>query len=135
MFKNGIGFCQLLSLIQESTIHAGNTGFALRKNRTLQKADLENEHLDFLRKLAKTDLLVLDDFGLMDLDPDKCRNLFELIDTREARKSTIVVSQLPVKAWYDLFKDNTYADSCMDRLVHKAYRLEFHGKNMRNPTL
>ena len=101
----------------------------------LEKADLENEHLDFLRRLAKTDLLVLDDFGLMDLDPDKCRNLFELIDAREARRSTIVVSQLPVKSWYDLFKDNTYADSCMDRLVHKAYRLEFHGKNMRNPAL
>ena len=39
MFKNGIGFCQLLSLIQESTIHAGNTGFALRKNRTLHLLD------------------------------------------------------------------------------------------------
>lgn len=101
----------------------------------LEKADLENEHLDYLSRLSRTDLLVLDDFGLMDLDPDKCRNLFELIDAREARKSTIVISQLPVNAWYDLFKDNTYADSCMDRLVHKAYRLEFHGKNMRNPAL
>ena len=40
-----------------------------------------------------------------------------------------------VQKAHDLFKDNTYADSCMDRLVHKAYRLEFHGKNMRNPTL
>ena len=41
MFKNGIGFCQLLSLIQESTIHAGNTGFALRENRTLQNEIVE----------------------------------------------------------------------------------------------
>ncbi|MBR3350858.1 MAG: IS21-like element helper ATPase IstB [Erysipelotrichaceae bacterium] len=101
----------------------------------LEKADLENRHLEYVSYLAKTDLLILDDFGLMDLDPDKCRNLFEIIDAREARRSTVVISQLPVKAWYDLFKDNTYADSCMDRLVHKAYRLEFHGKNMRNPNL
>ncbi len=101
----------------------------------LEKADLENKHLEYVSYLSKTDLLVLDDFGLMDLDPDKCRNLFEIIDAREARKSTVVISQLPVKSWYALFKDNTYADSCMDRLVHKAYRLEFHGKNMRNPSL
>lgn len=100
----------------------------------LEKADLNSEHNEYLSKLSKLDLLVLDDFGLMELDPDKCRNLFELIDSREGRKSTIVISQLPVSSWYDLFKDNTYADSCMDRLVHKAYRLQFNGKNMRNPS-
>lgn len=98
----------------------------------LEKADLNHEHNEYLEKLAKIDLLILDDFGLMDLDPDKCRNLFELIDSREARKSTLVVSQLPVSSWYELFQDNTYADSCMDRLVHKAFRLQFNGKNMRN---
>ena len=81
------------------------------------------------------DLLVLDDFGLMPLDPNMCRNLLELIDSREGRKSTIVISQLPVKDWFGIFKDNTYADACLDRLVSKAYRLEFNGKNMRNPNL
>ena len=75
----------------------------------------------------------MDDFGLMELDFEKCRYLFELIDAREGRKSIIVVSQLPVNSWYSLFKDNTYADACLDRLVFKAYRLEFNGKNMRNP--
>lgn len=101
----------------------------------LESAALNNEYLDYLNRLTKVDLLVLDDFGLMELDPDMCRNLFELIDCREARKSTIVISQLPIASWYTLFKDNTYADSCMDRLVHRAFRLEFHGKNMRNPQL
>lgn len=101
----------------------------------LEKANLENRHLEFISKLSKLDLLVLDDFGLMELDPDKCRNLFELIDAREGRKSILVISQLPVKSWFDLFKDNTYADACLDRLVCKAYRLEFNGKNMRNPQL
>ena len=46
---------------------------------------------------------------------------------------TIVISKLPVSSWYDLFKDNTYADASMDRLIHKAYRIEMNGKNMRNP--
>ena len=106
-----------------------------QKRRNIQSAALKNEYLEYLNRLTKVDLLVLDDFGLMELDPDMCRNLFELIDCREARKSTIVISQLPISSWYTLFKDNTYADSCMDRLIHKAYRLEFHGKNMRNPQL
>ena len=91
--------------------------------------------MEYISKLAKLDLVVLDDFGLMDLDPDKCRNLFELIDAREGRKSMIVISQLPVSSWYELFKDNTYADACLDRLVNRAFRLQFNGKNMRNPSL
>jgi len=78
-------------------------------------------------------VLEIDDFGLMELDIDKCRNLFELIDSREGLKSTIIISQLPVSSWYDLFKDNTYADASMDRLIHKAYRIEMNGRNMRNP--
>ena len=48
-------------------------------------------------------------------------------------KSTVIVSQLPVKSWYDLFADNTYADACLDRMIHKAFRLELNGKNMRKP--
>ena len=54
-------------------------------------------------------------------------------NSRDNIKSTVVVSQFPVKSWYDLFADNTYADACLDRIVHKAYRLELNGKNMRNP--
>lgn len=101
----------------------------------LEKADLENRYIEELKILSTVDLLIMDDFGLMTLDFEKCRYLFEIIDSREGRKSIIVVSQLPVNAWYSLFQDNTYADACLDRLVDKAYRLEFNGKNMRNPTL
>ncbi len=122
----------ICALRQFKTVRYGKSNTIIYE---LEKATLENRYLEYIGYLSKTDLLVLDDFGLMDLDPDKCRNLFEVIDAREARRSTVVISQLPVSTWYDLFKDNTYADSCMDRLIHKAYRLEFHGKNMRNPNL
>ena len=87
-----------------------------------------------IKKLAALDLLVIDDFGLMELDIDKCRNLFEVIDSRDCRHSTMVISQIPVSSWYELFQDNTYADACMDRIIHNAYRLEFNGRNMRNPS-
>lgn len=62
------------------------------------------------------------------------RCFFEVIDSRDNRHSTVIVSQLPVKSWYDLFADNTYADACLDRMIHKAFRLELNGKNMRNPS-
>ena len=99
----------------------------------LEKAEIDKNYEEILNKYSSYDVLALDDFGLMELDIDKCRNLFELIDSREGRRPTIVISQLPVSSWYELFKDNTYADASMDRLVHKAYRVEMNGKNMRNP--
>ena len=99
----------------------------------LEKAELDKKYEDVLKEYASYDVLALDDFGLMELDIDKCRNLFELIDVRESKKATIVISQFPVSNWYDFFKDNTYADASMDRLISKAYRIEMNGKNMRNP--
>lgn len=101
----------------------------------LEKAEIDKTYEDTLKKYATYDVLAIDDFGLMELDIDKCRNLFELIDARESRKPTVVISQLPVSSWYDLFEDNTYADASMDRLIHKAYRIEMNGKNMRNPSV
>lgn len=100
----------------------------------LERARLKSEYLDYVNQLAGFDLLIIDDFGLMEMDLDKCRDLFEVIDSRESRKSTMFVSQLPVKAWYELFADSTYADAYLDRMVHKAYRLELNGRNMRNPS-
>ena len=90
-------------------------------------------NLDYLNKLTKLDLLVIDDFGLMDLDLDKCRDLFEVLDTRDGRKSTVVISQFPVSTWFDMFADNTYADACLTRITdkHHTYRLEMNGINMR----
>lgn len=100
----------------------------------MDQARIKGTYLDYVNHLAGLDLLVIDDFGLMELDLDKCRDLFEIIDSRDNHKSTIIVSQLPVKSWYDLFADNTYADACLDRIIHKAFRLELNGKNMRNPS-
>ncbi len=101
----------------------------------LEQAQFKGEYLNYTQKIAAFDLLVIDDFGLMELDIDKYRNLFEVIDIRDCRNSTMVISQIPVSNWYDMFKDNTYADACMDRIIHNAYRLEFNRRNMRNPTM
>lgn len=58
----------------------------------MEQARIKSTNLDSLNKLTKLDLLVIDDFGLMDLDLDKYRDLFEVLDTRDGRKSTVVIS-------------------------------------------
>ena len=99
----------------------------------MEQARIKSTNLDYLNRLTRLDLLVIDDFGLMDLDLDKCRDLFEVLDCRDGRKSTVVISQFPVRSWFDMFSDNTYADACLTRITdkHHTYRLEMNGINMR----
>ena len=87
--------------------------------------------LEHTAQMASYDLLVIDDFGLMSLEPKHCSDLFEIIESRDCRKSTMIVSQIPVSKWWELFKDNTYADACLSRMTSRAYRLEFNGRDMR----
>lgn len=98
-----------------------------------EKARQCGESYDYSNRMASYDLLVIDDFGLMELDLEKCRDLFEIVETRDCRKSTMIVSQLPVASWWDLFKDSTYADACLSRMTSRAYRLECNGRDMRKP--
>ena len=100
----------------------------------LAQARDNKTYLEFEDEIAKLDLLVIDDFGLMELDLDKCRDLLNVIDSRDQRHSTMVVSQFPVEKWYDFFVDHTYADACLDRLTDRkySYRLEMYGPSRRN---
>ncbi len=100
----------------------------------LAKAEKTDSYQELLNQMAAYDLLAVDDFGLMNLDINKCRNLFEVFDSRDPHKSILVISQFPVSAWYDMFQEHTYAEACLARLLSEAYRLEMNGKNMRNIT-
>lgn len=98
----------------------------------LSKAEKLDTYQEELNRFAGYDLLVVDDFGLMNMDINKCRNLFEVFDSRDPHKSILVISQFPISAWYDMFQDHTYAEACLARMLSSAYRLEMNGKNMRN---
>lgn len=104
---------------------------ASRLMEEMEKARVNGQYIEYIDKTSRLDLLVIDDFGLMPLDIDRCRNLFEIIDSREGRKSTVIVSQYPVSSWFEMFKNDTYADACMSRITNKAYRIEMNGRNMR----
>jgi DNA replication protein DnaC len=84
-----------------------------------------------LKALARTDLLILDDWGPEKLDDDQRRDLLEIIEDRYERRSTIVTSQVPVDRWYEIIGNPTIADAILDRLVHNAYRIELTGESMR----
>jgi len=84
-----------------------------------------------LKQLAKTDVLLLDDFGLASLSDQHKRDLLEILDDRYDKRSTIVTSQLPIEEWHAYLGDPTLADAILDRIVHNAYRLTLKGESMR----
>jgi len=99
----------------------------------LAVARLHGRQARALKTLARTRLLILDDWAMVRLTAEQRRDLMELIDDRHGRGSTIVASQIPLDRWHEQIADPTYADAILDRLVHNAYRLELRGKSMRDP--
>lgn len=91
----------------------------------------DGRYRKLLASLARTDLIVLDDFGLAVLGEESRRDLLEILEDRYQRRSTIVTSQFAVEHWHELINDPTLADAILDRLVHQAYRLALKGESMR----
>lgn len=84
-----------------------------------------------LRSLGRTDLLILDDWGIEPLDAAARHDLLEILEERYGHRSTMITSQLPVERWHEIIGDPTYADAIMDRLIHNAHRIELTGESMR----
>lgn len=84
-----------------------------------------------LKRIQKQELLILDDFGLHPIDQQSKLLLLELLEDRYGETSTIIASQFPVKAWYDIIDSPTIADAILDRLVHNAYQIQLSGESMR----
>ena len=96
---------------------------------SIAKADGRYDKL--LTNIGRTDLLVLDDWGLDKFVKEQRHDLLEILEDRHGLRSTIVTSQLPVKHWHEVIADPTLADTILDRLVHNAYKLIISGESMR----
>lgn len=94
-------------------------------------ARVEGTIYKVLEKIAKTNLLILDDFGLIHLEKQQQLDLMEIIEDRHGKTATIIASQLPVASWFDVIGEATIADAILDRLVHTSYRIELKGESMR----
>lgn len=96
---------------------------------TVAKAD--GRYPKVLNKLARTHLIVLDDWGLAALDEPQRKDLLEILDDRHQQRATLVTSQLPISKWHQIIGEPTLADAILDRLVHNAYKINLKGDSMR----
>lgn len=112
-------------------------GFSARYYRVprlvgeLAIARADGSYPQLMARLAKTDLLVLDDWGLVSLTVSEARDLLEVVDDRCHIRSTLIASQLPIEDWHSTLPDPSVADAILDRLVHTAHKLNLQGPSMR----
>jgi DNA replication protein DnaC len=104
---------------------------APRLHYDLAIARADGSYSSIMTKLAKTQLLILDDLGMASMNDTERRNLLEVIEDRNGSGATLIASQLPVEQWHETIGDPTIADAILDRLVHNAHRLNLKGDSMR----
>lgn len=130
----GVGKSYIASAIGHHACQLGYKVNYFNLHKLFQKlrvAKAEGTYMREVLRIAKQDLLILDDFGIHPLDANTRLELLEIIEDRHGKNSTIMVSQLPVAKWYELFEDSTIADALMDRLLHQAIRIELKGESLR----
>ena len=130
----GVGKTWIACALAQKACREGYTAGYLRLPRLLQEMAIakgDGRYPKLLATLAKTDVLVLDDWGLAKLTGEQRRDLLEILEDRHATRSTLATSQLPIETWHDVMGDPTLADAILDRLVHNAYRINLKGGSMR----
>ena len=100
-------------------------------NAKLRLAKIDGTYTKLIEKTAKTDLLILDDFGLKPLEGQELLDMMEIIEDRHGIKSTIIASQIPFAQWYEVMSEATIAEAILDRLIHTGYKIELKGSNLR----
>ena len=130
----GVGKTYLACALAHQACRKNFTAYYAQTSRLLQELLItkgDGRYLKTLAKLAKFDLLILDDWGLDTPPAAQRRILLELLDDRYDRGSTLIASQFPTNLWYDNLGDPTLADAILDRVIHNAYRLELKGESLR----
>ncbi len=132
--KCGVGKSFLACALAEKACRDGFTAYYTRAPqlfRDLSLARADGSLRSLLARLAKTDVLLVDDWAMVPLADAERRDFLEICEDRYQVRSTILTSQLPVAQWHEQIGDPTLADSILDRLVHNAHRIELEGESMR----
>lgn len=130
----GVGKTYLACALGNAACRQGLSARYFRLPRLLSDLAIargDGSYSRFLRQLAKTDLLILDEWGLSPFTESQARDLLEVIEDRHQLHSTIVVSQLPLEHWHSSLPDPTVADAILDRLIHNAHKIAMRGDSMR----
>jgi len=130
----GVGKTWVACALAQKACREGFTSLYLRLPRLLQELPIakgDGTYTRLMTRLAKVDVLILDDWGLSKLIAEQRRDLLEILEDRHDNRSTIVTSQLPLDQWHHIIGDPTLADAILDRLVHNAYKINLKGESMR----
>ena len=130
----GLGKTWLACALAQYACRQGHSALALRVPRLPEELRLLHASGAFgkwLLALAKTDVLVLDDWGTGAIDAATRSDLLEIIDDRAARRATIITHQLPLDHWHSWIGDATIADAILDRLLQRAHRFDLEGESRR----
>jgi len=130
----GIGKSFLANALAQEACRQGFRSLFVRTSRLLEQLAIARASADYnatLARIAKIDVLVLDDFLLAPLTDTERRDLLEVLEDRYGKTSTVITSQLPTKSWHEALGDPTIADAICDRLVHNAHVLSLRGSSLR----
>jgi DNA replication protein DnaC len=130
----GIGKSFLANALAQSACRQGFRALFVRVPRLLEQlaiARMSSAYSALLGRIAKIDVLVLDDFLLAPMTDVERRDLLEVLEDRYGKSSTIITSQLPTKTWHEALGEPSIADAICDRLVHNAHILSLRGPSMR----
>lgn len=132
----GTGKSYVACALAQQACRSGYRALYRRVPRLLEElalAHADGTYTRLLGRIAKIDVLVLDDWGLAPLREQERRDMLEIFDDRHGTRSAILTSQLPVEKWHDYVADPTIADALLDRVVHNAHRIKLKGPSRRKP--
>ncbi len=98
---------------------------------TLEIGRADSRYVTMIKALAKVDMLILDDWGMVKLKGGHQQHILDVLDDRYQKKSTLITSQLPPSNWHEQIDNATFADAIMDRLLGDAYQLQLKGPSLR----
>ena len=133
----GLGKTWLACALGQAACRQGFAVLYTRFSRLLEELRIAHGDGSFsrrLQQLARTDLLILDDWGLAPIAQHERTDLLEVLDDRTTGKTTLITSQLPVEHWHAYLNDPTLADAILDRIVHGSHRLALKGESLRKKT-
>lgn len=133
--KTGTGKSWLFCALARQGCRQGHSVRYWRLARLLEQlriAHADGSYVALLKKIARTELIALDDWGLTPTTAEDRAHLLEVLDDRAGEKSTAILSQLPVEDWHGYLGEPTLADAILDRLVHQSHRLALTGPSMRD---
>lgn len=132
----GLGKTWLACALGQYACRQGHSVLYLRVPRLAEELRIlhaSGEFRRWLTQLAKTDVLILDDWATSSIDAATRADLLEIIDDRACLRATVITHQLPIEHWHGWIGDATVADAILDRLLQRCRRFELHGQSRRTP--